>query len=253
MAYVCLGRCQEKDDIYIKGKVDPAGIHASPEALEENERLDKIFDENVKKQKDLKETHWIITYLNVRSLKCHKKDVAIDTDLMESDIFSVGETWLKPKETVDFDGFVGHFANFDKGKGVATFSRMDSCTLMDSLASSSISAMYLKVEKFDMIFLYLSNDFNKEELINILNIWIDNERPTAVMGDMNWDASEDCKMKNYMETRGFHQMIEKATCDTGKILDHLYVNEAMKQHNVFFQQSSAYYTDHDKLSLFFPK
>ena len=106
MAYVCLGRCQEKDDIYIKGKVDPAGIHASPEALEENERLDKIFDENVKKQKDLKETHWIITYLNVRSLKCHKNDVAIDTDLMESDVFSVGETWLKPKEIVDFDGFI---------------------------------------------------------------------------------------------------------------------------------------------------
>ena len=60
MAYVCLGRCQEKKDIYIKGKVDPEGIHASPEALEETKRLDKIFDENVQEQNDLKKSHLII-------------------------------------------------------------------------------------------------------------------------------------------------------------------------------------------------
>ena len=58
--------------------MDPEGIHASPEALEETKRLDKIFDDNVKKQNDLKESHWIISYLNVRSLKCHKEDVKID-------------------------------------------------------------------------------------------------------------------------------------------------------------------------------
>ena len=253
MAYVCLGRCQKKDDIFIKGKVDPAGIHASPEALEETKRLDKIFDENIKKQNDLKKTHWIVSYLNVRSLKCHEKDVAIDNVLMESDIFSLGETWLKPKETVNFDGYVGHFANFGKGKGVATFSRMDSCTLVDSVASANISGMYLKVEKFDVIFLYLSNGFKKEDLFNLLNDWINNETPMAVMGDMNWDASENCNMKNFMETKGFHQMIEMATCDTGRLLDHLYVNDLMKQQNVFCQQSAAYYTDHDTISLYMPK
>ena len=35
MAYVALGRSEELKDIYIKGKVDPEGIHASPEALAE--------------------------------------------------------------------------------------------------------------------------------------------------------------------------------------------------------------------------
>ena len=124
MAFVCLSRCQKRNDIHIKGKVDPAGIHASPEALEETKRLDKIFDDNVKKQNDLKESHWIISYLNVRSLKCHKEDVKIDNVIMESDVFSLGETWLNPGETVNFDSYTGHFANFGRGKGVAAFSKM---------------------------------------------------------------------------------------------------------------------------------
>ena len=47
MAYVSLGRSTRLKDIYIKGKVDPQGIHASPEALEETERLQSIFDQNI--------------------------------------------------------------------------------------------------------------------------------------------------------------------------------------------------------------
>ena len=44
MAYVALGRSEELKDIYIKGKVDPAGIHASPEVLEETFRHQDLFD-----------------------------------------------------------------------------------------------------------------------------------------------------------------------------------------------------------------
>ena len=108
--------------------------------------------EQVALQKDLEKTHWIVSYLNVRSLKCHEKDVAIDNELMKSDIFSLGETWLKPQETINFDQYVGHFANFGKGKGVAAYSRMDSYTLVDSVASENISGMYLKVQNFDVIY-----------------------------------------------------------------------------------------------------
>ena len=41
--------------MFIKGKVDPKGIHASPEALEASTRLQTIFDErlgNIAIQKD---------------------------------------------------------------------------------------------------------------------------------------------------------------------------------------------------------
>ena len=125
------------------GKVDPEGIHASPEALEETKRLDKIFDDNVQKQNDLKESHWIISFLNVRSLKPHKADLEIDNVIMESDIFSLGETWLKPGETVNFDtqAEMDDFADFlnksapkdkDLGEDTSTENEID-----DSLNEST--------------------------------------------------------------------------------------------------------------------
>ena len=113
--------------------------------------------------------------------------------------------------------------------------------------------MYLKADKFELIFLYLSDGFNKEDLFNLLERWINDKTPTAVMGDVNWDFYEDCKMKKFMETKRFHQLIEKATCDTGNLLDHIYVNEALMSLKVTSQQSAAYYTDHDIISLFIPK
>ena len=47
MAYVALGRSEELKDIYIKGEVDPKGIHASPEALEETKRIEFLIISNV--------------------------------------------------------------------------------------------------------------------------------------------------------------------------------------------------------------
>ena len=77
MAYVSLGRSTRLRDIYIKGKVDVQGIHASQEALEETERLQSKFDERMKLINEIREKHWVISYVNVRNgLKCHYKDVA---------------------------------------------------------------------------------------------------------------------------------------------------------------------------------
>ena len=72
LAYVTLGRSEELKDIYIKGTLLREGIHASPDALEETNRLQSIFDEKVNKLHEQAKTFWQITYLNVRSLLgCH--------------------------------------------------------------------------------------------------------------------------------------------------------------------------------------
>ena len=44
MAYVCLGRCEKLEDIYIVGDFDPEGIVCCPRALKENDRLNKEFE-----------------------------------------------------------------------------------------------------------------------------------------------------------------------------------------------------------------
>ena len=95
MAYVSLGRSEELKDIYIKGKVDPSGIHASPEALEETKRLQAIFDKRIDKLAEQKDKFWKVSYLNVRNgIKCHYKDLCIDNFIMNSDVFALGETCL---------------------------------------------------------------------------------------------------------------------------------------------------------------
>ena len=49
IAYVTLGRSRELKDIFIKGKLEKEGIHASPEALDETHRLQLLFDNKVVK------------------------------------------------------------------------------------------------------------------------------------------------------------------------------------------------------------
>ena len=83
---MCLGRSRQLEDIYIKGKIDKEGIHASPEALEETKRLQAIFDENVSKLNAQAEGYWKISYLNVKSLNGNKENVREDNFLMASDV-----------------------------------------------------------------------------------------------------------------------------------------------------------------------
>ena len=56
-----------------------------------------------------------------------------------------------------------------------------------------------------------------------------------------------------MASLGFSQLIKESTCDTGSIIDHLYVNDAMKDKNISTSIDAAYYSDHDIISLLVPK
>ena len=151
MAYVSLGRTELLKDIFIRGEVDPEGIHASPKALEETMRLKNLFDQRVISLNERRQNFWKISYLNVRSIHGKKGDVEIDNFLMSADIFALSETWLKPGEFVTFNDFKGNFANYGQGKGVSTFSSMESI-LKNSVASKTVSAIHLQTEKFDAIF-----------------------------------------------------------------------------------------------------
>ena len=57
MAYVTLGRSERLEDIYIKGDLEKEGIHASPRALEETERLQSIFNQKIDRTNDLKDKY----------------------------------------------------------------------------------------------------------------------------------------------------------------------------------------------------
>ena len=258
MAYVMLGRCELLEDLYIAGEFDVKQIICDIEfALPEAMRLLEEFEKSQKELRDQREKHWKISYLNVRSMKSyngHREDVKSDNFIMDADMFGLGETWLEHDNKVDFDGFSSHFANFGTGKGVAGYSKMDLISQPETVSNETYSAISMKTKDFHIIFLYLSSNYKKDCLFSLLDRWIEKDVPTAVLGDVN----ENFKLKKaaftkMMNTKGFHQLIKESTCDSGSIIDHLYINDAMKAKEISTSIDAAYYSDHDIISLLVPK
>ena len=113
-----------------------------------------------------------------------------------------------------------------------------------------------KTAQFHIIFLYLSQNYNKEDLAIILETLIEADVPTAVIGDINENLnklSKSTKFEKMMKEKGFNQLIKEPTYDSGSIIDHIYVNHAMSDKEVFTQVNAAYYSDHDIISLYIPK
>ena len=186
-------------------------------------------------------------------MHCHLEDVLKDNYLLSSDVSGFGETHLKAKETVNILGYSDYYAGAGKGKEVATYCTLNLRSQPMTAATSKYSTIALSTLAFDLIFLYVSKGFDQQSLINQLDKWIDGNRPTAIIGDMNWDFSKNTKMKQFLAGKDFHQLIKKPTFDQGSLIDHIYVNQPMKKLNPFVQQESAYYTDHDIISIFIAK
>lgn len=254
MCYVMLGRSERLQDIYIvcTGEMDMSAIRCDYAALEESQRLEKIFEKTEQANKDKKANHWKVSYLNVQSLAAHHHDVCNDNVINDSDIMGLGETWLDKNGVINFDGFVGHFASFGRGKGQASFTKLDLISEPEIVATEKFSAIRLQTEHFCVIFVYLSQNYNKNSVFTLLNEWIEYPIPTAILGDVN-ENLENSKFEKFMESKGFQQMIQKPTFKEGSIIDHLYVNDAMITKGVFSEQNCCYYSDHDIISLYIEK
>ena len=255
MCYVMLGRSERLEDIYIKcsEEMDMTAIRCDDTALEESKRLEKIFELDAFEKKEKRANHWKISYVNIQSLNAHYEDALIDNELNDSDIFGLGETHLHETHFINFEGFIGHFANVGKGKGQAAFTKMKLLSEPENVASDTCSAIFLRTIHFNIIFLYLSKNYNKNSVFTLLENWMKESTPTVVMGDVNENILENSKFEKFMKTKGFHQIIEKATYIDGSIIDHLYINELMQKRNCFHEQYSNYYSGHDAISLYIPK
>ena len=77
------------------------------------------------------------------------------------------------------------------------------------------------------------------------------------MGDVNWHYPDPVRpdeqaMKNYLQLRGFNQLIRRATHDKGRCIDHLYTSNHFSEEEVRVKQQSTYYSDHDMITAFVP-
>ena len=100
-----------------------------------------------------------------------------------------------------------------------------------------------------------SNNYKGEDLFALLDIWIEHNVPTAIIGDINENLGKLKKQPflKKMMSIGFEQQIKEPTCQTGSLLDHLYINDAMKVKDFSTEITLAYYSDHDIVSLYISK
>ena len=194
-----------------------------------------------------------ISYVNVRSLYAHCGDVMRDNIMMNSDIFSVGETWLNCESEVSFNGFKGYFASFGRGKGVAAFSQFHLDQFPYIYSSDSFSIIKIEIFGIELVFVYVSQNCDRKVLVSQLFDHMNPTKPTVIMGDFNEKYCKTSNMSRDLERRNFSQLISTPTHDRGNLIDHVYVNGLMSEREYFIEKNAAYYTDHDITTLYIKK
>ena len=257
LAYVMLSRCESEEDVYILGDFDPNQIIADPEAKAETERLHEIVLRREALSYDLIEsTSLILGCLNVSSLRKHFEDVLTDPFIMSCDIFGLCETWLHEGEEVEFPDFNGIFVSYAgelaRGKGIAVFTKGPVDHEILKADDASASGVCVKLYNVNVIFLYLSQNFDWSLLREFFDKVISPDKPTVIMGDVNWHYPEKHPMKEYLQMRDFAQMVRRATHMEGRIIDHLYTSNHYKDVEFPFEQESIPYSDHDLITAYVP-
>ena len=71
---------------------------------------------------------------------------------------------------------------------------MTLCAQSSIVITENYTAILTKTIEFDIIFLYLSKSFDQDSFLTQIDSWVDNAKPTAVIGDVNWDFSKNTVM-----------------------------------------------------------
>ena len=252
-----LGRCQKLEDIHIltQKNIEREDIKVDEDALKESNRLKEEFLvlKEVEEQNFL--NYFTISYVNINRVIPHLDDVKNDEKFMRSDVFSLGETWLQPDDSVSFEdeNFLGSQVNVGDGKGIMAFAKIKHNANTTTYFCETFSAIYMETATTDVIFLYLSNKFDWLMLKDLFQSWINPQKCVAVIGDVNIDfIDEDHQMFWFLKEYGFSQLIEKPTHIRGGLIDHIYVNKVLIQKNPFTSQRSVTYSDHDIIVLHIP-
>ena len=183
------GRCESIADLWIAGSFDPSKIKCSELALKESERLTKEAKVAIESSFFAK-NYTFVSFLNARSLRKHQKDIVNDPELMNSAIIGIAETHLHENEEILLHGFEGSFVNGGKGKGVAAFTKIAVHNII-KINQPSFTAISLELENLRIIFCYMSSKINMEEVnMHLRPVLLEKEKPTIVMGDMNFHFTE---------------------------------------------------------------
>ena len=164
------------------------------------------------------------------------------------------ETWLDDGQNLEnykLPNFTGNFNNGGRGKGIASYYN-EKFTHKANVMGEGFSISMLKTEEIDVIGVYRSHDGNTNCLIEILETLIDDTKTTVIGGDMNICtlSSPNNNLTKHMRSKGFVQLVNKATHIEGGLIDHVYIQIHKDcQYKWSIEDSPKYYSDHDSVGL----
>ena len=105
-----------------------------------------------------------------------------------------------------------------------------------------------------MISVYLSKDFDWNELHNTLEEWILEDKNVVIIGDTNINyLKKSHNLLKFLKKKNFTQLVDRPTHICGGLLDQIFVNPSLLKKNPFHSQRCDYHSDHDEIVLHIPR
>ena len=131
------------------------------------------------------------------------------------------ETWLKRGENVadlQIPSYTSMSSIFGSGKGVTVFHRNGEffCATESEKCQIVVSVQHTNYHvpgAICIVSIYLSKNFDLSYVISELEPILDNFDRIVILGDFNFDASDDCRepLYLYLINRGLMQMVQSPT------------------------------------------
>ena len=160
----------------------------------------------------------------MRSLRKHIEDVRSDNVLLQSDIICLHETWLEKgeEETGLFalDGYTGYFTRQGQGKGMAIYIKDGKKIDIQSITTPSLQMTKLSCsDTLDIIAIYRSQDESFVSVETHLQIMVDPEKNTLIVGDFNFCYLQKTNaIFKSLKAGGFKQLVVNPTHISGGML-----------------------------------
>lgn len=213
------------EQLYIVEKLDPEKITVDEKVKMEAARLDKIsVNKNPCPWMNPATLGLKVCSFNTLSLRKHMEDVRSDPVLLQSDILCLQETWLEDGEEKDerfqMEGFRAHFVSVGRGKGLAVYVKRELRGVMNSVSKfgeENIQLVKVDMRKLDLIAIYRSKEEPLYRATHHLKNFINPDKDTLVIGDVNFGANEVNDMSNFLARAGFTQLVTLPTHIRGGI------------------------------------
>ena len=178
------------------------------------------------------------------------EDLLKDKTIMRSSIIALSETWLDMNKFLPIDGYNAHFNSIGLGKGLAIYWKDKMFQPTVDINEEKMQITKIESSVLQVILVYRSEQGGTLKLIEHLESIIDVEMATIICGDFNicYKTSRNNRVKKFIETKGFRQLMQEPTHIKGRIIDHFYFRAGGQiQEDAHIYRYSPYYTDHDAI------